>query len=61
MEKVLTIREMVKKLCEELPDENLNETIEMWKNKKIVIFTEEHSLYEISKPYLKEYHKNFVE
>jgi hypothetical protein len=61
MEKVLSLRELVKKLCSELPDENIKDTIEMWKKEKIVIWTEEHSLYETSKSYWKKYYKNFVE
>ena len=61
MEKVLTIREMVKKLCNELPDENINNTINMWKKQKIMIWEEEKSLYEVSKPYWKKYYKNFVD
>ena len=59
--KLPTLGDVVKILCQELSEENLNATIELWKKEKIVIFTEEHSLYEISKPYWKEYHKNFVQ
>ena len=61
MEKILTVRELVKKLCNELPDENIEATIEMWKKEKVTIFTEETTHYEMSKEYWKKYYKNFVD
>jgi hypothetical protein len=58
--KVLTVKEFVKKVCQEATDESMYQVIEQYKKQPFVgLFDTNTTWYDITKDYFKKYLKKF--